>query len=107
MIAIADLQFTLKEIAIKKFTFTGDSFYTSDNDIRYYDTNESNLDNIVDIGLLFPINKSESDLLNTIFNNTEDKVTTALNKYTVPSLLKSKSNANVVNKIHSLIPMGA
>jgi len=98
--AIAELQKTLHESALSRVIFTGVDFYKSESDIIHYDSRESNFNKIADVGLLFPINKTGSDLLNLIYNKKKPK-----DKYSKPDFLKSKSYAMVVNKIHSLVPM--
>jgi hypothetical protein len=105
--AIAEFQKTLKQSPLPKIPFIGDSFYNNNREIIHYETTGSNHEKIANIGLLFPINNTNSEMLNEIYVEEKYRSMDPKDRYLIPNFLKSESYAKVVNKIHQLPPMDA
>jgi Clostripain family len=96
---IENLQLVLNQ-QTEKHIFEGQDFY--DNDIPHREDNPLLKKAVVNMGILFPFRKFDSELLNFIYKTTENSNSIVANNYTVPSFLKSWNYAAVINKILKL-----
>ncbi len=106
--AIDKLQDTLQSNMVNNILFIGKNFYNSEHEIPHYDTKPVNHDKIMNVGILFPINRPNPK--DKVFTDVYDEKNYLPDVQDInnrpPTFLMSTSYAKVVNRIHKLIPMG-